>query len=229
MQILGTRARVLKPIYRVLIYGVRTEKENIDPSNQAETTEKIRTENATLHPNTNITYVGWLTKSEAKKPASFLVVEFTTKVQADRAIREGLVLGTCHYNYKLYNQGYKLKQYYKCQKYGYIGIQYIANNTCGYYTESHDIRQCKNREEPNFTPKYTLYKGLYIAWSNGYQVRKIQIVKVENTQRNRSIYYGSSKIVVQLLRGPTITEPGLASVESRTGSIQLQTILILSC
>jgi hypothetical protein len=33
VQILGTRARVLKPIYGVLVYGVRTEKENIDPSN----------------------------------------------------------------------------------------------------------------------------------------------------------------------------------------------------
>jgi hypothetical protein len=33
VQILGTRARVLKPTYGVLVHGVRTEKENIDPSN----------------------------------------------------------------------------------------------------------------------------------------------------------------------------------------------------
>jgi hypothetical protein len=53
VQILGTRARVLKPTYGVLVHGVRTEKENIDPSNQAEATEKIRTENATLNPGAN--------------------------------------------------------------------------------------------------------------------------------------------------------------------------------
>jgi ribosomal protein L24 len=97
VQILGTRARVLKPTYGVLVHGVRTEKENIDPSNQSEATEKIRTENATLHPGANITYVEWLTKSGAKKPASSLVVEFTTKAQATRAIREGLVLSPCHH------------------------------------------------------------------------------------------------------------------------------------
>jgi hypothetical protein len=40
VQILGTRVRVLKPTYIVLVHGVPTEKENIDPSNQAEATEE---------------------------------------------------------------------------------------------------------------------------------------------------------------------------------------------
>ena len=48
-------------------------------------------------------------KSGIKKPASSLVVEFTTKVQANRAIREGLVLGACHYGCDLYDRGCKLK------------------------------------------------------------------------------------------------------------------------
>jgi hypothetical protein len=209
---LGTRARVLKPIYGVLVYGVCIEKENIDPSNQAEVTEKIRTENATLYPGANIIYIGWLTKSGAKKPASSLVVEFTT----------------CYYDCELYDRGYKLKQYYKCQKYGYIGTQYIANDTCRYCTEPHNMRQYKNREEPSFIPKCTLYKGPHTAWSNTCQVRKIQIAKVEDARRNRPMYYGSSETVVQPLKGPAITEPGPTSIEPRNGPIQSQIILIPS-
>jgi hypothetical protein len=160
-----------------------------------------------------------LTKSGAKKPASSLVVEFTTKAQADRAIREGLVLGACHYDYELYNRGCKLKQCYKYQKYGHIGTQCIANDACGYCAEPHDTRQCKNREEPNFTPKCTLYKGPHTAWSNGCQVRKIQIAKVEAARRNRPMFYGSSETAAQPWRGPAITEPGPASAEPRTGPI----------
>jgi hypothetical protein len=38
---LGRRARVLKRTYGVLVYGVRTDKETIDPSEQAEWIEKI--------------------------------------------------------------------------------------------------------------------------------------------------------------------------------------------
>jgi hypothetical protein len=40
VQILGTRVRVLKPTYGVLVHGVPIEKENIDPSNQAEAIEE---------------------------------------------------------------------------------------------------------------------------------------------------------------------------------------------
>jgi hypothetical protein len=155
-------------------------------------------------------------------------VEFTTRAQVDRAIREGLVLGACHHDCELYDRGCKLKQCYKCQKYGHIGTQCIANDTCGYCAEPHDTRQCKNREEPNFTPKCTLCKGPHTAWSNGYQVRKTQIAKVENARRNRPMYYGSSETVAQPSRRPAITDAGPASVEPRTGPIQSQTTLIPS-
>ncbi|KAF8852805.1 hypothetical protein BDZ45DRAFT_694760 [Acephala macrosclerotiorum] len=42
------------------------------------------------------------------------------------------------------------------------------------------------------------------------------------------MYYGSSETVAQPLRGPAITEPGLASIEPRTGPIQSQTTLVPS-
>lgn len=191
---LGSRARVLKPTYGVLVHGVRTDKENIDPNKQAEAIEKIQTENATLHPGVKVTYAGWLTKNGAKKTASSLVVEFTTKEQANRVIREGLVLGACQHDCELYDRGCKLKQCYKCQRYGHIGTQCTASETCGQCAEPHNTRQCRKREEdPSFTPKCALCKGQHAAWSNICQIRQAQLAKVELARRSRPTYYYSSE------------------------------------
>ncbi|EDN04466.1 predicted protein [Histoplasma mississippiense (nom. inval.)] len=153
-QALGREAKALQPTYGVLVHSVCTDKENIDPSNQSRSIEKIQTENATLHPGATITYVGWLTRTGAKKPTSSLVLEFTTKEHADRAIREGLVLDACYHHCELYDRSCKLKQCYKCQKYGHIGTQCNVNETCGYCAEPHNTRDCRKREEdPNSTPK----------------------------------------------------------------------------
>jgi hypothetical protein len=156
-------ARVLKPIYGILVHGVRTEKENIDPSDQATSIEKIQTENATLHPEAKVSYVGWLTKLGAKKTASSLVVEFATRTQANRAIKEGLVLGACQHDCELYDGSCRLKQCYGCQGYSHIVTQCTADEKCGYCAEPHNSRQCRKREELNFVPKCALCKGQHAA------------------------------------------------------------------
>ncbi|OJD24284.1 hypothetical protein ACJ73_04357 [Blastomyces percursus] len=172
------------------MHGVGTNKENIDPSRQAEAIEKIQTENATLHPGAKVAYVGWLTRSGVKKSASSLVVEFTTKEHADRAIREGMVLNAYHHDCELYDRSCKLKQCYKCQRYGHIGPQCSANETCGYCAESHNTRDCRRKEEePDFTPKCVLCKGPHTTWSNSCQIRQTQLAKVEQARKNRPSYY----------------------------------------
>ena len=74
-----SKARVLKPTYGVLAHVVRTDKKRLDPAKQAESLEKIRTENAALDLGAKITYVGWPIRNGAKKRASSLVGEFATK------------------------------------------------------------------------------------------------------------------------------------------------------
>ena len=49
------------------------------PARQAESIEKIQTNNAALHPGMKITYVGWLIRNGPKKRASSLVGEFAKK------------------------------------------------------------------------------------------------------------------------------------------------------
>ncbi|PGH17695.1 hypothetical protein AJ80_04703 [Polytolypa hystricis UAMH7299] len=77
-----------------------------------------------------------------KKTASSLVVEFTTKEHANRAIREGLVLGACHHNCELYYKSYKLKRCYKCQSYGHIRIQFsVRREVHAVQRTAHNLEQ----------------------------------------------------------------------------------------
>ncbi|OJD18780.1 hypothetical protein ACJ73_08691 [Blastomyces percursus] len=165
-RVLGSQARALIPTYGILVHRVRTNKENIDPEDQKSSIEKIQTENAMLHPGARVNYVGWLTKQGTKKTASSLVIELTTKEHANRMIREGLVLGACHYNCELYDKSCKLKQCYKYQSYGHIGTQCSAVARCGYCADSHDSRQCHKKDEPDFMPKCALCKEQHTTWNS---------------------------------------------------------------
>jgi hypothetical protein len=123
-----------------------------------------------------------------RKMASSLVVEFTTREHANRAIREGLVIGACQHDTELYDRGCKLKQCYKCQRYGHIGTQRTADEICGYCAEPHNTRQCRKKEEdPNSTPKCALCKGPHTAWSNICQTRQTQLAKVEQGEKKQTI------------------------------------------
>jgi len=206
---LGSRARVLKPTYGVLVHGVRTDKENIDPSKQAEAIEKIKTENASLHPGMGLTYVGWLTKNGAKKTATSLAVELATKEQANRAIREGLVVGACQHDCELYERSCKLKQCYKCQRYGHIGTQCNAEETCGNCAGPYNSRLSRKKEEdPNVTPKCVLWNGPHTAWSNACQIRQTQLAKVEHARRTRPAYFYGTKAIDRSPQAATTSATG---------------------
>jgi hypothetical protein len=97
---LESRARILKPTYG-RIGPWDDHKRTISTSRNKH--EKVKTENATLHPGADMAYIGWLTKNGAKKKASSLVVEFTTREQANMVMRESLVSGACQQDYELYD------------------------------------------------------------------------------------------------------------------------------
>ena len=66
----------------------------MDTGRQAASIGRAQTENVALLQEGKITCVGRFIMNGAKKTASPLVVEFATKNQINRAIREGLFLGT---------------------------------------------------------------------------------------------------------------------------------------
>jgi hypothetical protein len=113
-----------------------------------------------------VTYVGWLTREGKRKSTSSLIVEFATKQQANRAIREGMVLNAMQHDCELYDRSCKLKQCFRCQEYGHIGTQCNAEEKCGYCAKAHNTRACMEKEsDPRPAPKCALCKGQHTAWS----------------------------------------------------------------
>jgi hypothetical protein len=167
VKVLGTTARVIKPTYRVLVHGVCTSKESIDTDNQRRAIEKIESENAVLHEGVKVTHVGWLTKEGRRKPTSSLIVEFTTKYPANRAIREAMVLNAIHHDCVLHDRSCRLKQCYRCHEYGHIGPQCDAEERCGHCAGKHNIKESMVKEaDPKPTVCCVLCKGQHTAWSN---------------------------------------------------------------
>lgn len=74
VKVLRTTARVIEPMYGVIVHGVRTNKESINTDNQERAIEKIESENGVLHEGAKVTYVGWLTKEGRRKTASSLTL-----------------------------------------------------------------------------------------------------------------------------------------------------------
>lgn len=215
VKVLGTTARVIKPTYGVIVHGVRTGKESIDTDNQQKAIEKIESENAVLHEGAKVTYVGWLTKEGRRKTTSSLIVEFTTKYHANRAIREGLVLNATHHDCVLYDRLCRLKQCYRCHEYGHIGPQCDAEERCGYCAEKHNTKECMVKlTDPKPAPSCVLCKGQHTAWSSACPRRRKELARVEQARQNRPVFhYGTDDSGCSAAREPAGSQ-GAATMQT---------------
>jgi hypothetical protein len=81
---------------------------------------RIEKENEKFYPRLKVLKIRWLEKVKRFKDYALLIVEILYIKQANRIIKEGVVI---QYDLKLaeiYNLKYKVTQYYKCQRYSYI-------------------------------------------------------------------------------------------------------------
>ena len=190
VKVLGTTAQVIKPTYRVIVHGVATGKDSINTDNQQRAIEKIETENAGLHEGAKVTYIGWLTKEGRRKTTSSLIVEFTTKYHANRAIQEGLVLNATHHDCVLYDRSCRLKQCFRCHKYSHIRPQCDTEEQCGYCAEKHNTKECmKKLSDPKPAPLCALCKGQHTAWSSACPRRIKELARVEQARQNQPVFH----------------------------------------
>ncbi|OJD11283.1 hypothetical protein ACJ73_09574, partial [Blastomyces percursus] len=105
-----------------------------------------------------------------------------------------------------------------CQKYGHIGTQCSANETCGYCAEPHNTRDCRKKEYPNSSPKCALCKGPHAAWSNNCLTRQAEITKVEQARRNRPSYY------IRPDAASKVAQPARPTIPLFTGGTLRQTL-----
>jgi len=184
---LGEQAELVVPTYGVIAHGIPTNSINI--KDQKATTQRIVAENYTVIPNAEIPYVGWLTKESSLKQASSIVIEFTDPEKANAAIYAGMVWDGHIHQCQLYDRACRVKQCFRCYHYGHIGTQCNASQTCGYCTEQHESRHCRQKGLENFTPRCAVCKGAHTAWSNACPARKKEMERVEQAKRASNFYW----------------------------------------
>ena len=184
---LGEHAELVVPTYGVIVHGISTNSINI--KDQKATIQQIIADNYTVIPKAEISYVGWLTKESPLKRASSVVVEFTDPEMANAIIYAGMVWDGQIHICQLYDRACRVKQCFRCYKYGHIGTQCNAAQTCGYCAELHETRNCKQKGAHNFTPRCAVCKGVHTAWSNACPARKKEMGRVEQAKQSRNIYW----------------------------------------
>jgi hypothetical protein len=178
----GPAAKAIIPTYGILIHGVSTET---DTEKTQDIADKIRWNNANLR-DAQITYTGWLTKDLKGKRASSVVVEFDNPRHANEAILSSIVLGAQLFTCEYYDRDCKLKQCFRCQKYGHIGTHCNAVETCSYCAGHHDSRRCEEKgKTPKPEPKCANCGGKHPSWSPHCAIRKTARAQLEVVKRNR--------------------------------------------
>jgi hypothetical protein len=230
---LGEHAELILPSYGVIVHGISTNSINI--KDQQATIQQLLADNYTVIPKAEITFVGWLTKESPLKRASSIVVEFTNPEMANAIIYAGMVWDGQIHICQLYDRACRVKQCFRCYNYGHIGTQCNAAQTCGYCSELHETKNCRQKGVEGFTPKCAVCTGAHTAWSNACPARKKEMGRVEQAKQTRNIYWHvparddtpknhTTRKGDRPIRNPTANQtvviPGTPTAESSTSGTQ---------
>lgn len=184
---IGRGTNIQLPTYGVLAHGIRTS--TLDMEKFDEIKAELLHDNRPFIPNADIKYIGWLSRAARTKTASTIIVEFTSPEDANKIIDEGLIWQGEVFQCERYDRQCRLKQCYKCQRYGHIGTQCKANTACGYCAEAHDSKDCPTKVDKTVARKCATCKGAHEAWNNRCPVRKVELAKVKAAYDTRQPYH----------------------------------------
>lgn len=184
---IGAQATVRIPTYGVIVHGIRTS--TLDMEKFEENRAQILQDNKPFIPQAEIKHIGWLTRDAPTKAASSIIIEFTKAEDANKIIDEGLVWQSEVFQCERYERQCRLKQCYKCQKYGHIGTQCKAATACGYCAQEHDTRDCPSKSGQDTTKKCALCRGAHEAWNRQCPARKAETAKMKVAYDTRPRYH----------------------------------------
>ncbi|KAF9733767.1 hypothetical protein PMIN01_08110 [Paraphaeosphaeria minitans] len=184
---ISAQATVRIPTYGVIVHGIRTSTLDMDKFEENRT--QILQDNKPFIPRAEIKHIGWLTRNAPTKAASSITIEFTKAEDANKIIDEGLVWQGEVFQCERYERQCRLKQCYKCQKYGHIGTQCKAATACGYCAQEHDTRDCPSKSGLDTTKKCALCRGEHEAWNRQCPARKAETAKMKIAYDTRPRYH----------------------------------------
>jgi hypothetical protein len=152
---------------------------------------RILQDNRPFIPQAEIRHIGWLTRDSSTKTASTITIEFTRPDDANKIIDEGLIWQGEVFQCERYERQCRVKQCFKCQKYGHIGTQCKASTARGYCAQEHDTRDCPSKSDRNAPRKCTTCRGEHEAWNRQCPTRKDEIAKAKFAYEMRPRYHRS--------------------------------------
>ncbi|KFA81825.1 hypothetical protein S40288_09566 [Stachybotrys chartarum IBT 40288] len=216
-QRIGNGSIIRTPSYGVLAHGIRTSLMNMEWfeevrdscqitgwKNTEKERDKKRTDrtqytllrdnsilqdNKPFIPNAEIKYIGWLTQNSKAKMASSIIVEFKRAEDANKIIDKGLIWQGEVFQYERYDRQCRLRQCFKCHKYGHIGTQCKANVVYGYCAQPHPTKECPAKNDRNAPRKCAACQDNHKAWSPSCPVRKQELSKIKTAYNLRPRYH----------------------------------------
>lgn len=184
---IGNNATVRIPTYGILAHGIRTSSMNMDDPEQL--SEELLQDNKPFIPKAQIKHISWLTRSAHTKSASSIVVEFSKAEDANKIIDEGLIWQGEVFQCERYDRQCRLRQCFRCHKYGHIGTQCKAPTTCGYCAQEHPTRECPSKGDLSQPRRCAACDGNHEAWHGQCPVRKQELAKVKEAYKTRPKYH----------------------------------------
>jgi hypothetical protein len=187
---IGDGTSVRTHTYGVLVHGIRTRTMNVEKFEDVKA--EILQANRAFIPTADIKYIGWLNRTlPPNKTMSSIVIEFTRPEDANKIIKEGLVWEGEMCQSERYERKCRLKQCFKCQKYGHIGTQCKAAKTCGYCAQEHSSWDCPTRTDRESARKCAVCHGAHEAWSQECPTRREELTKVKAALASRPTYHAT--------------------------------------
>jgi hypothetical protein len=184
---IGSGTTVQIPTFGVLAHGIRTN--TMDMSKLDEIRTQILQDNRPFIPRAEIRHIGWLTRDAAAKTATTITIEFTKPEDANKIIDEGLIWQGEVFQCERYERQCRVKQCFKCQRYGHIGTQCKAATACGHCAQEHDTRDCPSRTGESVLRKCAACRGEHEAWSRQCPTRKDEMAKARSAYEMRPRYH----------------------------------------
>ncbi|KAJ6437601.1 zinc knuckle [Purpureocillium lavendulum] len=218
-QRIGNGATVRILTYGVLAHGIRTS--SMDMTHFDELRDELLQDNKPFIPNAEIKYIGWLTKSSSSKSSSSVIVEFAKAEDANRIIDEGLIWQGEVFQCERYDRQCRLRQCFRCHKYGHIGTQCRATTACGYCAQDHPTRECPAKNDDMAPRKCAACRGEHEAWNSQCPTRKQELAKIKDAYKARPKYHPENPMPLVPAAGDSLnrtketTRPGRPTLEPR--------------
>ncbi len=185
---LSENAKAVTRTYGILLHGVRIDA--LPKMNEMATVAKaIQNENVSTL-SLSIEWIGWFSPIRDNMDRASLIIELADSDEANKAMEEGLVIGSELHGCCVYNRQCRLKQCFECWKYGHISTSCPdkGKQVCGKCTEGHHHKECKATVR-----KCAVCGGSHEAWNKVCIGRKKEILRIKQARALTPMRFASKK------------------------------------